>query len=500
MRRLLFLLSLAFSIIVMLSSAASACTFSYVLVIPIVACGIGTVLFLVVWFGRLVLEAVGTAMLKDGKGAGSVQALLAVTGLIAGTVMILISRAFLHDRFLYGKGIGINTDPKALTIVISEGFIIITTLLSVLFLVRIFNILFTPAEQTKAARDLRLPCYALSLLYLVGLSFYGWVFYSPLVPLWKFLVVCAIAIAISMLTSALIFYPLEKRAVSSFGNQDAGSEKKPERPWTRLTAYTAVSIAMAVLLYLLTIWGLGGFIVIIIVSLIVIAMPLSYAVELRKAYEATGEADAMAALAVKKIATGFIIAVAAVFTYVLGYLLSVPLSLLLFFFAVLLLNPSFIYIQFIRPLRFEAAASRYLEYLLVCKFIVALWLVTIVFLSSSSIVLLGSRSSYKLHMGCTKNLREMSTAIGKFSADHQGRFPGRLSELTPQYLTKLPSCPAGGFYYYINLGNDWLIECTGNAHADANVKGRLPAASSGRVIWSKNEDRPEKLNDYFRNR
>lgn len=502
MRRFLFLCSLVVSFIVLLSSAASACTFSYVLIIPIVACGTGTVLFLLVWFGRLVLEAVGTSLLKDGKGAGAVQALLAFSGLVVGTTMILISRAFLHDRFLYGRGIGVNTDPKALTIVISEGFIIITTLLSVLVLVRIFNILFTPAEQTKTARDLRLPCYILSLLYLISLSFYGWVFYSPIVPLWKFIIVCAIAITLSVSISTLLFYPLERKASSDFEHHERrdNSEKKTLSHWIHGAAFTVAILGGAIILYVLSLWGAGGIIVLILGGLIVIGMPLAYASEMKKVYEITGEADAMAALAVKKIAVGFVIAVAAVFTYVFGLILSVPLSFLLLFFAVLLINPSHICIQFMRPLRFEVPASRYLEYLKVCEFIVALWLVTIVFLSSSSIVLLGSRTSYKQLSGCRNNLNIMNKALDRYETDHQGRFPKRLSELTPQYLKQIPSCPAGGHYYYIDLGDTWLIECTGNVHAESGLKGRHPALSNDCGIWVKKEDRPKELEEYYRNR
>ncbi|MGV8124174.1 MAG: hypothetical protein AB2L14_30885 [Candidatus Xenobiia bacterium LiM19] len=502
MRRIFFLCSLAAFFVILLSPAASACTFSYVLIIPMAACGIGTVLFLLVWFGRLVLEAVGTFLLKDGKGAGAVQALLAISGLVAGTAMILISRAFLHDRFLYVRGIGVNTDPKALTIVISEGFIIITTLLSVLVLVRIFNILFAPAEQAKTARDLRLSCYILSLLYLVSLSFYGWVFYSPVVPLWKFLIVCTIAIILSVSISAILFYPLERRLSSDLDHQEREgiSEKVPASRWLHGAAFTVIVLGVAIILYVISLWGVGGILFLILGGLIAIGVPVAYAFEMKKIYEVTGDADAMAALAVKKILVITVVAVAAFFTYVLGYLLSLPLSFLLFFFAILLINPSHIYIQFMRPLRFEVPASRFLEYLKVCQLIVSLWLVTIVFLSSSSVLLIHGHSPYNDLYRCEKNLDTIGGALEKYTADHQGHYPKRLSELTPQYLTKIPSCPAGGLYCYINLDNNWLIECTGNVHAEAGAKGRHPAKCSFSKAWREKEGRPEEMENYFRNK
>jgi hypothetical protein len=44
--------------------------------------------------------------------------------------------------------------------------------------------------------------------------------------------------------------------------------------------------------------------------------------------------------------------------------------------------------------------------------------------------------------GCVYNLRTIGTALRMYAGDAEGRFPTALSVLAPQYLTRIPTCPA----------------------------------------------------------
>lgn len=45
---------------------------------------------------------------------------------------------------------------------------------------------------------------------------------------------------------------------------------------------------------------------------------------------------------------------------------------------------------------------------------------------------------------CKSNLKNIGTALEMYSTDHEGRFPEALTQLTPDYLKSLPSCPSNG--------------------------------------------------------
>ncbi|MGV8119786.1 MAG: serine/threonine protein kinase [Candidatus Xenobiia bacterium LiM19] len=88
------------------------------------------------------------------------------------------------------------------------------------------------------------------------------------------------------------------------------------------------------------------------------------------------------------------------------------------------------------------------------------------------------RVQYNLHHDglqsqCCKNLRVMADAVQKYSADHRGSPPQSLSELIPQYLGTIPSCPSAGSDTYTSSysvqpdGKEYLFFCKGENHTHA---------------------------------
>lgn len=48
---------------------------------------------------------------------------------------------------------------------------------------------------------------------------------------------------------------------------------------------------------------------------------------------------------------------------------------------------------------------------------------------------------------CSENLQLLLSSLTRYSKDHQNRFPDKLEELVPRYLSELPKCPLGGASY-----------------------------------------------------
>jgi hypothetical protein len=55
---------------------------------------------------------------------------------------------------------------------------------------------------------------------------------------------------------------------------------------------------------------------------------------------------------------------------------------------------------------------------------------------------------------CMNNLRQISGARDQYALDHDGKEPTAMKDLTPTYVTKEPTCWAGGRYYLGKLGED----------------------------------------------
>lgn len=83
---------------------------------------------------------------------------------------------------------------------------------------------------------------------------------------------------------------------------------------------------------------------------------------------------------------------------------------------------------------------------------------------------------------CESNLRNIFIAIELYSADHRGNCPGKLEQLTPDYLFKMPECPAAGKDTYTSsyslkkdsTGEYYILFCSGNNHANAGYGKNFP--------------------------
>ncbi|MFP4497277.1 MAG: type II secretion system protein [Vulcanimicrobiota bacterium] len=56
---------------------------------------------------------------------------------------------------------------------------------------------------------------------------------------------------------------------------------------------------------------------------------------------------------------------------------------------------------------------------------------------------------------CGQNLKAIGTAFEMYSADHEGNIPGYYTwreDIIPEYLSKMPVCPAGAGYWW---GGAW---------------------------------------------
>jgi hypothetical protein len=91
---------------------------------------------------------------------------------------------------------------------------------------------------------------------------------------------------------------------------------------------------------------------------------------------------------------------------------------------------------------------------------------------------------------CTHNLGTISTALELYSTDWGGKYPGSLSQLTPNYLRTLPKCPSadlGGYVARFGLNapfntapegqksDYYYVECAGENHKSVGITGNFPA-------------------------
>lgn len=71
---------------------------------------------------------------------------------------------------------------------------------------------------------------------------------------------------------------------------------------------------------------------------------------------------------------------------------------------------------------------------------------------------------------CSDNLQMLLSSLTRYSKDHQNRFPDKLEDLVPRYLSELPKCPSGGASYarYSSLEHEperAVLICSYPAHA-----------------------------------
>ena len=84
--------------------------------------------------------------------------------------------------------------------------------------------------------------------------------------------------------------------------------------------------------------------------------------------------------------------------------------------------------------------------------------------------------------GCQQNLYNLSLQVQIYAADHGGTMPGSLSELIPNYLAMIPTCPSASTDTYTNGfsenqnqdGATFTIYCNGNNHSDLQLTNNQP--------------------------
>jgi prepilin-type N-terminal cleavage/methylation domain-containing protein len=86
---------------------------------------------------------------------------------------------------------------------------------------------------------------------------------------------------------------------------------------------------------------------------------------------------------------------------------------------------------------------------------------------------------------CKSNLKNIGTALEMYSTDNSGRFPTVLSQLSPNYLKTLPTCPSLGSVTYTGSGfasasspDAYTVLCVGNNHGGAGLSANFPQYTS----------------------
>lgn len=81
---------------------------------------------------------------------------------------------------------------------------------------------------------------------------------------------------------------------------------------------------------------------------------------------------------------------------------------------------------------------------------------------------------------CKSNLKNLGTAVEMYSTDHSGKYPAKLSQLTPNYLKTILTCPSAGTSTYTyqtgpkaayntpGYEDYYFIECKGDNHSDGS--------------------------------
>lgn len=87
---------------------------------------------------------------------------------------------------------------------------------------------------------------------------------------------------------------------------------------------------------------------------------------------------------------------------------------------------------------------------------------------------------------CKSNLKNIGDATEWYAAEHDGKCPTSMVELTPKYIKMLPTCPASeGRSYSLSVGPNapfsdgrtkyYYVACVGENHTADNVTGDFPA-------------------------
>lgn len=71
---------------------------------------------------------------------------------------------------------------------------------------------------------------------------------------------------------------------------------------------------------------------------------------------------------------------------------------------------------------------------------------------------------------CVQNVKNIATSLEMYSTDWSGKYPAALTQLTPNYLKTIPTCPSTATDTYTagytssTLPDEYLVLCQGNNH------------------------------------
>ncbi|MCD4785684.1 MAG: hypothetical protein K8T10_17825 [Candidatus Eremiobacteraeota bacterium] len=86
---------------------------------------------------------------------------------------------------------------------------------------------------------------------------------------------------------------------------------------------------------------------------------------------------------------------------------------------------------------------------------------------------------------CLSNCKNIGQTLKKYSGENNGKYPRRLTDLTPDYLRNIPSCPASGsnrgfIKSYMVSGDlkSFTFYCKGRHHKNVGVDSNYPQYNS----------------------
>ena len=114
------------------------------------------------------------------------------------------------------------------------------------------------------------------------------------------------------------------------------------------------------------------------------------------------------------------------------------------------------------------------------------WIIILIFLLAGSYSLLGGymrhqqRMQVRKYLICADNCKKIGTALEAYKDDNDGKYPEKLTDLSPKYLKTIPTCPAAGYDTY-SEGYQWGTDpacytfcCKGHHHKKITVPPDKP--------------------------
>lgn len=92
---------------------------------------------------------------------------------------------------------------------------------------------------------------------------------------------------------------------------------------------------------------------------------------------------------------------------------------------------------------------------------------------------------------CCANLKGIGLALEMYSTDNSGKYPAKLSQLIPEYIESIPTCPSAGkdtyseSYRVSKDGNNYSFFCRGHHHKDEGAPENDPSYNSEKGLVRK---------------